>query len=47
MNEDNQKVAWSIDSSAVYNKLVTTALRYTPVVVEHHVPYKTLPDGRL
>jgi nucleolar complex protein 2 len=31
----------------VYDKLVRTALRYTPVVLEHHVPYKTLPNGRL
>jgi nucleolar complex protein 2 len=31
----------------VYSKVVTTALRYTPVVLEHHVPYKTLSDGRL
>jgi nucleolar complex protein 2 len=31
----------------VYNKLVTTALKYTPVVLEHHVPYKNLPNGRL
>jgi nucleolar complex protein 2 len=31
----------------VYNKLVTTALKYTPVVLEHHIPYKTLPNGKL
>ena len=31
----------------MYDKLVRTALRYTPVVLEHHVPYKTLPNGRL
>jgi len=31
----------------VYDKLVRTALRYTPVVLEHHVPYKTRSDGRL
>lgn len=33
--------------NAVYDKLVKTALRYTPVILEHHVPYKTLPNGRL
>jgi len=32
---------------SVYNKLVVTTLRYTPVVLEHHVPYKTLPNGKL
>ncbi|KAK7035358.1 Nucleolar Complex 2 protein [Paramarasmius palmivorus] len=46
MNEEDQVLAWSIDNSSVYNKLLTTTLRYTPVVLEHHVPYKTLPNGR-
>ena len=32
---------------SVYEKLVSTTLRYTPVVLDHHVPYKTLADGRL
>lgn len=31
----------------VYGKLVTTTLRYTPVVLEHHVPYKKLHGERL
>lgn len=46
MNEEGQVLAWSIDSSSVYNKLVTTALMYTPVVLEHHIPYKTLANGK-
>ncbi|KAF9234590.1 Noc2-domain-containing protein [Melanogaster broomeanus] len=46
MNEDNQVLAWSIDSSTMYNKLVTTALKFTPVVLAHHIPYKTLPNGK-
>ncbi|KAI9057554.1 Noc2-domain-containing protein [Trametes sanguinea] len=46
MNEEDQVLAWRIDSSSVYNKLVTTSLRYTPVVLEHHCPYKTLPNGK-
>ncbi|KAH9033113.1 Noc2-domain-containing protein [Lactarius pseudohatsudake] len=46
MNEEDKVLAWSIDSPAVYDKLVRTALRYTPVVLEHHVPYKLLPNGR-
>ncbi|KZT24958.1 Noc2-domain-containing protein [Neolentinus lepideus HHB14362 ss-1] len=45
MNED-VPVAWSIDSSSVYSKLITTALRYTPVVLQHHTPYKELQNGR-
>ncbi|KAI8972566.1 Noc2-domain-containing protein [Trametes punicea] len=46
MHEEDQVLAWRIDSSTVYNKLVTTALRYTPVVVEHHCPYRSLPNGK-
>ncbi|KAG7447240.1 Noc2-domain-containing protein [Guyanagaster necrorhizus] len=46
MNEEDQMLAWSIDNSSVYNKLITTALRFTPVVLEHHVPYKKLPNGK-
>ena len=33
--------------SAVFNKIVITALKFTPVVVAHHLPYKTLPNGKL
>ncbi|KAF8556773.1 Noc2-domain-containing protein [Imleria badia] len=46
MNEENQSIAWRIDSSAMYNKLVTTALKFTPVILVHHIPYKTLPSGK-
>lgn len=31
----------------MYNKLITTALRYTPVVLDHHCPVKELPNGKL
>ncbi|TBU45669.1 Noc2-domain-containing protein [Dichomitus squalens] len=46
MNEEDQVLSWRIDNSSVYNKLVTTALRYTPVVLEHHCPSRTLPNGK-
>ncbi|KZV72289.1 Noc2-domain-containing protein [Peniophora sp. CONT] len=46
MNEEGQVIAWSIESASVYSKLVTTALTYAPVVLQHHVPYKTFPDGK-
>ncbi|KAI0830150.1 Noc2-domain-containing protein [Trametes gibbosa] len=46
MNEEDQVVAWRIDSSLVYGKLVTTALRYTPVVLEHHCPYRSIAHGK-
>ncbi|OAX38419.1 Noc2-domain-containing protein [Rhizopogon vinicolor AM-OR11-026] len=46
MNEDDQVLLWRIDNAAVYLKLVTTSLRYTPIVLAHHVPYKTLSNGK-
>ncbi|ESK89920.1 nucleolar complex protein 2 [Moniliophthora roreri MCA 2997] len=46
MNEEGQVLAWSIDSSSVYNKLLSTTFRYTPVILGYHVPYKTLPNGK-
>ena len=70
MNEEDQLLAWTIDSTkgniplsfpcsdfltkylsphclAVYNNLVTTALRYTPLVSNHHCPVKELHNGKL
>ncbi|CAD6587230.1 MAG: Nucleolar Complex 2 protein, partial [Tremellales sp. Tagirdzhanova-0007] len=38
---------YSIDSAQVFNKLVVTALKFTPVVIAHHLPFKTVQDGRL
>ncbi|KAG2093039.1 Noc2-domain-containing protein [Suillus cothurnatus] len=46
MNEDDKVLLWRIDNAAVYTKLVTTSLRYTPIVLAHHIPYKTLPNGK-
>ncbi|KAH9922309.1 Noc2-domain-containing protein [Epithele typhae] len=37
----DQVLAWRIDRSSVYNKLITTALRYTPIVLEHHSSTQT------
>jgi len=52
MNDDDdesssQKQHYAINSPSVYNKLVVTALRYTPVVLQHHIPYKTLASGKI
>ncbi|WFD25393.1 Nucleolar Complex 2 protein [Malassezia nana] len=44
--EETVSVTYRIDDSAVYTKLVLTTLKYMPVVVEHHVPYKKGADGR-
>ncbi|KAL7419909.1 Nucleolar Complex 2 protein [Cryptotrichosporon argae] len=38
---------YAIDNAKVFNKLVITALKFTPVVVAHHVPFKTLPNGKV
>ncbi|KAI6046626.1 Noc2-domain-containing protein [Pisolithus marmoratus] len=46
MNEEDQVLAWSIDNSTMYRKLITTTLRFTPIVLEHHLPYKTLSNGK-
>ncbi|KAI0337672.1 Noc2-domain-containing protein [Trametopsis cervina] len=46
MHDDEKTQSWTIDSSAVYNKLVTTALKYTPVVLAHHCPPKLLANGK-
>ncbi|EJD52613.1 Noc2-domain-containing protein [Auricularia subglabra TFB-10046 SS5] len=46
MNEEDQELSWTIDSPAVFSKVVTTTLRYTPVVLEHHMPYKQLPNDK-
>jgi len=37
--------AYRIDDSAVFTKLVLTTLKYMPVVMEYHVPYKKGADG--
>lgn len=33
--------------TAVFNKIVITALKFTPVVVAHHIPYRTGPTGKM
>jgi nucleolar complex protein 2 len=53
MNEDEGEqgtgldLRYTIPSAAVFNRLVVTALKFTPVVLAHHKPYKTLPNGRI
>lgn len=45
-NDENANLAWTINNSTVFDKVVTTALKYAPVVLDHHIPYRTLPDGK-
>lgn len=46
MGEDEDAFAYRVDDSAVYAKLVVTALKYMPMVLAHHAPYKRGADGR-
>ncbi|KAG8810553.1 Nucleolar Complex 2 protein, partial [Serendipita sp. 399] len=45
-NDEGANVAWVINNSTVFDKVVTTALKYTPIVLDHHIPYRKLPNGR-
>ena len=36
-----------IDFLSVHQRVITSALRYTPVVLDHHVPCNVLPTGKL
>ncbi|KAL1410283.1 Nucleolar Complex 2 protein [Vanrija albida] len=44
---DGSESRYTIPSAAVFNKLVLTALKFTPVVLGHHMPFKVLPTGRI
>ncbi|CAE6451788.1 unnamed protein product [Rhizoctonia solani] len=46
INDEDVETRWRIDSAAVFNKLVTTTLKYTPIIAAHHAPYKTLPGDK-
>lgn len=44
--DDDAESAYAIDSATIFNKVVMTTLRFTPVVLQHHLPYKSLPNGK-
>ncbi|CAE6398882.1 unnamed protein product [Rhizoctonia solani] len=46
MNDEDVETKWRVDSAAVFNKLVTTTLKYTPIIAAHHAPHKTLPGDK-
>ncbi|KAF8317898.1 Noc2-domain-containing protein [Clavulina sp. PMI_390] len=46
MNDEEAVSGWKIEEASVFNKLVVTAFKYTPVVLQHHLPYKILPNGK-
>lgn len=37
---------YTIPSAAMFNNVVTAALKYTPLVLAHHVPVKELASGK-
>lgn len=38
--------AYAIEEATVFNKLIITALKYTPVVLQHHIPAKPTANGK-
>jgi nucleolar complex protein 2 len=44
--DDAANLAYSVNSAAVFNKLIMTSLKYVPVVLQHHIGYKQLPSGK-
>lgn len=38
---------YTIQSADVYQSLVTVTMRFTPVVLQHHLPAKKMPNGKL
>lgn len=47
LNEDDEKPKYTIPNSEVYNRLLTTALKHIPTVLEHHLPVKESKHGKL
>jgi hypothetical protein len=49
VNKEKWRLAadYLLRSNAVFNKLVLTALKFTPVVLAKHMPYKVTSHGRL
>lgn len=44
--EDANDFAYTVNSAAVFNKLIMTSLKYVPIVLKHHIGYKQLPSGK-
>jgi nucleolar complex protein 2 len=38
-----QSFAYTIESPAVFNKLLLTTLKFTPLVLAHHLPFRVSP----
>ena len=42
----SKEETYSIPSAAMFNNVVTATLKYTPLVLGHHVPVKELANGK-
>ncbi|KAG8944914.1 Nucleolar Complex 2 protein [Tulasnella sp. 424] len=40
------KRTYTTESPELFNQLVVASLKFAPMVLMHHIPYKELPDGR-
>ena len=38
---------YATNDRTVYEQVLTTTFKFTPIVLDHHVPCKVLPDGRM
>lgn len=38
--------SYAIQSAVIFNKVIVAALKYTPLVLSHHVPWKEMNNGR-
>ncbi|EPQ30781.1 uncharacterized protein PFL1_01682 [Pseudozyma flocculosa PF-1] len=45
-NNQDEDAPFVVDDSKVFNKVVLTTLKYTPVVLQHHAPVKKTNGGR-
>ena len=43
---EGSELSYVVNDAAVFNKLIMTALKYVPVVLQHHIPSKELPNGK-
>ena len=43
----NVSLSLVLTAFTVFNKLVVTTLKYTPIVIEHHAPIKVLASGKM
>jgi len=42
-----QAEQYTIPNATIFNKVIVAALKYTPLVLAHHVPAKEMANGKL